>query len=239
MATAAQLNGVVRIAAVAPGLTTVTLTATDADGLSAQLVFSVQVKGPPQVVGEITDVWLPPGASQEIDPAAFFVDPDGDPISYEAQSAYPSVATAAQLNGVVHIAATAPGLTTITLTATDTDGLSASLDFSVAVSTPLADQELLLSGDVLAIPLSSLLGDADYVGELVASSSDAALVTASVADGTLTLAAIGEDEGVVTISLSTMGSNGWRKTLRFQVEVNAMHSFLKGWRRHCRIGLCR
>ena len=232
VATVTQLDGLVRVSAVAPGRTTITLTATDTDGLSAELVFSVQVKGPPEVAGEITDIVLPPGASQDIDPTAVFVDPDGDSLAYEAQSAQPSVATATQLDGLVRVSAVAPGRTAITLTATDADGLSASLRFPVAVSAPLRNQELLANGDVLAIPLSSLFAAPGHVAEPVASSSDPALVTASVVDGILTLASVGTDGGVVTVSVAATGGDGWRKTLRFQVEVIAMSSFLKGWRIH-------
>ena len=231
VATTTQVNGLVRVSAAAPGLTTITLTATDTDGLTAELVFSVQVKGPPVITGAITDVLLPRGASQDIDPSAVFVDPDGDPIHYEVQSANPSVATATLLDGVIRITAAATGLATVVLTATDTDDLSASLGFSVAVSAALAHQELLSNGDVLAIPLSTLFVDASYA-EPVASSSDSALVTVRVADDILTLASVGVDEGVVTISMAATGGDGWRKTLRFKVEVIAMRSFVKGWRAH-------
>ena len=68
VATAAMRGAVVSVAAIAPGATAITLRATDPKGLSARLVFSVQVKGPPQVTGEIADVSLLPGASREIDP---------------------------------------------------------------------------------------------------------------------------------------------------------------------------
>ncbi len=232
VATAAHQDGVVRIAAEAPGLTTVTLTATDSDGLSASLVFAVNVKGPPRVVGEIAALPLPAGALADIDAAASFRDPNGDELAYQAASSNASAAAATMDGGVARVVAKAPGTATVTITAADGDGLSASLSFPVAVAAALPNQELLVGDDVLAMPLSSLFTGAGGFDEPAASSSDAALVAADVADGVLTLAAVGEDEGATVVSVAATGGAGWRRTLRLQVEVTTAGGFFRDWRLH-------
>ena len=232
VATAAYQDGVVRIVAEAPGLTTVTLTATDSDGLSASLVFAVNVKGPPRVVGEIAALSLPAGALADIDAAARFRDPNGDELVYQAASSNASVAAATMDGGVARVVAKVPGTATVTITAADGDGLSASLSFSVAVAAALPNQELLVGGDVLAMPLSSLFADAGGFDEPAASSSDTALVAADVADGVLTLAAVGENEGATVVSVAATGGDGWRRTLRLQVEVTTAGGFFRDWRLH-------
>ena len=231
VATAAYQDGVVRIVAETPGLTTVTLTATDSDGLSASLVFVVNVKGPPRVVGEVAALSLPAGALADIDAAARFRDPNGDELAYQAASSNASAAAATMDGGVARVVAKAPGAATVTITAADGDGLSASLSFSVAVAAALPSQELLVGDDVLAIPLSSLFTDAGGFDEPAASSSDAALVTADVADGVLTLTS-GEDEGTAVASVAATGGDGWRRTLRLQVEVTTAGGFFRDWRLH-------
>ena len=232
VATAAYLDGMVRISAEAPGLTTVTITATDVDGLSASLAIAVSVKGPPRVLGEIAALSLPAGASAEIDAAAKFRDPNEDPLTYQAVSSNAAAAVATLEGGVVKVVAKARGRATVTITAVDVDGLSASLNFPVAVAVPLRNHELLAGGDVLTLPLSSLFADAAGLMAPAASSSDAALVAAEIADGILTLTSLGEDEGAAAVSVAATGGDGWRRTLRLQVEVAAPGGFFTDWRLH-------
>ena len=133
------------------------------------------------------------------------------------------------------IVAKAPGTATLTIRAADgdgRDGSSASLSFPVRVAAALPNQELRAGGDVLTMPLSSLFADAGGLVEPAASSSDIALVRAGIADSILTLASVGQDEGVAIISVAATCRSGWRKTLRFQAELTAMRTFLRGWRLH-------
>ena len=230
---AATVQGeAVRIAAKRPGLASITLAATDPGGLSAQLVFSVRVEGPPMAVGEIAALSLPAGALAVIDAAARFADPNEDELAYRGASSNAAVAALALDGGLASVVTKAPGTATLTIRAADGDGSSALLSFLVRVAAALPNQELRAGGDVLTIPLSSLFADAGGIVEPAASSSDPALVTASIGDGALTLTSVGRDEGVAIISVAATCRSGWRKTLRFQAELTAMRSFFRGWRLH-------
>ena len=222
--------GVVRVSGRKAGRTTINVTATDSDGLSASTAFAVKVMGAPRVVGEIVPLSLPAGALAEIDAAARFLDPnEGDEVTYEAASSRPAVATAAVADGVATVATLARGWTRVTITAMDEDGLSAMFSFRVAVAAPLRRQQLVPDGDVLTMPLSRLFAPGQ--ARAPAASSSAALVAASIADGVLTLASVGEDEGAATVSVAATGPDGWRRTMRLQVDVIAPVRFFRGWRR--------
>ena len=231
IASATYVGGVVRVSARKPGRTTVSVTATDADGLGASTVFAVKVMGAPRVVGEIAPLSLPAGASAEIDAAARFRDPnEGDEVAYQAASSMPDVAAAAVADGVATVSAQARGWTRVTITATDEDGLSAMLGFRVTVAAAPRRQQLVPDGDVLTMPLSRLFAPGQAEAP-AASSSNPALVAASIADGVLTLASVGEDEGAAVVSVAATGPDGWRRTLRLQVDVIAPARFFRGWRR--------
>ena len=62
-----------------------------------------------------------------------FVDPDGDELTYSAESSDPSVATVSVTGSVLTVRAEALGTATGTVTATDPGGLSASVTFDVTV----------------------------------------------------------------------------------------------------------
>ena len=69
--------------------------------------------------------------TQDVSP--FFSDPDDDPLTYSATSSNTSVATVSVTGSVVSGAAVGVGSTTLTVTATDPGGLSASITFDVTV----------------------------------------------------------------------------------------------------------
>ena len=88
-------------------------------------------------------------------------DPDGDPLTQDTRSAHPGVATAAAAEDLVTLAALARGAATITVTATDPDGLEASRRFEVTVPNrgprtiaPLPELEL-APGDEATVDVSS------------------------------------------------------------------------------------
>ena len=131
-----------RVAAVAPGTATVTVTATDPSGASIAQEFEVTVEPapnlPPYVRGQIEAPTLQAGV---MDSAAvsyqlneYFGDPNGDLLIFEASSSDETVATSAvDAEDVLTVAAVGPGQATITVTATDPSGASATQEFEVTV----------------------------------------------------------------------------------------------------------
>ena len=154
VATPAVSTSVLTVTAVAKGTTKVTVTATDPGGLTAALVFQVVVPNrPPVTVGTLPDRTLDHGEMVDVDVSAYFSDPDGDSLSYDAVSSDPSTAAVTVHGDVVEISGVARGEAMVTVVATDLGGLHARSSFLVDVIGREAGQfhiEL-----VFATPMSS------------------------------------------------------------------------------------
>ena len=81
----------------------------------------------------IADQSVEEGAQVTVDISGAFSDPDGDALRYGATSDTPSVATASVSGSDLKVIGEAPGSATITVTATDPGGLSATQTFEVTV----------------------------------------------------------------------------------------------------------
>ena len=89
----------------------------------------------PVPVGSLASVRLAAGgAAAEVDVAAAFRDPDDDALTYRATSSAPSVAAVSVFGTTVSVTPVAGGTSTVTVTATDPGGLSASQVFTVRVT---------------------------------------------------------------------------------------------------------
>ena len=95
-------------------------------------VFGCGEPQPPVAVGSIPDLTVDPGSSDSVDVAGYFSDPDGDSLSYMATSDF-GLATASVSEGTVTVSGVSHGIDTVTVTATDPDGLSATQAFMVTV----------------------------------------------------------------------------------------------------------
>ena len=122
------------VTGMAAGSTTVTVVAWDPGGLSAQQNFAVTVSNrAPRTVGRIEGRAVFVGHSSTVDAAAYFTDPDGEPLVYEATSSDPTKASVSVAENIVTITGEAVGSVTITVSATDPGGLSAEQSFRVDV----------------------------------------------------------------------------------------------------------
>ena len=104
---------------------------------------------PPVATGTLTDRVMRVGGNTVTDVAGVFRDPDGDPLTYEATTSAPAVASVAVSGSTVMVRAVATGTATVTVTATDIGGSNktAALGFRVTVErvplTPFTDDPIL------------------------------------------------------------------------------------------------
>ena len=137
VATAAVTGSSLMIAAVAGGKATVTVIATDPGGLIAAQSTGVTVRSEnrtPTAVGSIPAQNLNAGTSVTVDVSAYFDDPDGDALDYEATSNNTGVVQVDVSGSGVTITAIAEGSAGVAVTATDPGGLSAEQGIDVVVA---------------------------------------------------------------------------------------------------------
>ena len=145
---------------VTSGAQTVTITATDSDSNNmatdrATLTFTITVNAaaddsddpvddtplppndPPEATGTIDALSLETGQSVAFAGWDYFNDPDGYTLNFSGSSSNPAVATVEASDwDTLTVSGVAEGLAEVTLSATDSGGLSASLSFMVTVGNP-------------------------------------------------------------------------------------------------------
>ena len=199
------------ITGVAAGTATLTFTASDPDGLSADQEAMVTVNTPPMPVGTIDTVTVSEGGSTTLVISGYFSDADGDALSYEATSSDDDIATVSLADSTATINGHDPGSATITITATDPRGASAMQQATVSVKTPPMPDSIppthdMVVGNHVELDFATFFTDEDG-DELTytAVTSDAAVATASV-DGSVvtTTAADAIDDAVGTVITLTV-----------------------------------
>jgi len=97
---------------------------------------------PPTAHNDIADVSLLQGEMRQWPLASHFTDPDGDPLNYTAESsdARSVLASISDDNSLLVVEAREPPGAQITITATDTTGASAFIEFQVKVSRQIIDE---------------------------------------------------------------------------------------------------
>ena len=124
--------------ALAPGASTITITATDPGGLSATEMFRVIVPNRmPVLVKPLRQLDKKVGQKVRVDLPGHFTDPDLEVLTYEAWVTDASVAAVRRTGGTVIVEALAPGSTVLVARAADPAGLAAvdSADVSVVSAT--------------------------------------------------------------------------------------------------------
>ena len=215
------------IAAVAVGTVEVTVTATDPGGLSAQQAFQVTVANrAPQPVDTIPPVELAAGDSATVDLATYFSDPDGDSLSYVAETSDPAVVGVSVSGRALKVRAVSAGSADVTVTATDPGGLSAQQAFQVTAANrapqlvdtiPLVE---LAAGDSATVDLATYFSDPDGDSlSYVAETSDPAVVGVSVSGRALKVRAVSAGSADVTVTATDPG--GLSAQQAFQVTVSS------------------
>ncbi len=88
---------------------------------------------PPVAVGSMPELTVEVGSTESVDLAAYFRDPDGDVLMYVATTSDSGVATASVSESAVTVNGVSEGIDTVTVTATDPSGLTATQAFTVTV----------------------------------------------------------------------------------------------------------
>ena len=227
----AVAGSTVTVTGVAAGTATITVTATDPGGLSASLSVDVTVEqgnqAPVTTVGAIPPQSGTVGDILPVDVALFFADPDGDLLTFTAETSDAAVVTVSVEGSVVSAALMGAGMATVTVTATDPGGLSASL--SVGVTVEQGNQAPVTTvgaippqsgtvGDMLPVDVALFFADPD--GDLLtftAETSDAAVVTVSVEGSVVSAALMGA--GMATVTVTATDPGGLSASLSVDVTV--------------------
>ena len=114
-----------------------TYTIADPGGLTATATVTMTVlpvNDPPEAVGVIPDQALEEGgAPVTVDLTPYFTDVDGDVLTYEAVSSDETAVTTAVSGATLTLTAVVTGAATVTVTAADVEGLTATQTFGVRV----------------------------------------------------------------------------------------------------------
>ncbi len=168
----------------------------------------------PTATGSIEAQTIPAGESVTVDVAGNFTDPDGNTLSFSAASSDDAVATASVSGSSVTIEGVAAGSATVTVTASDPGGLSATQSISVTVEAVnqapvgegIIDDQGLVVGDEVTVDVSANFSDPDG-DELTytATSSDTTVATVATEGAMVTITAVGAGEATVTVTATDPG----------------------------------
>ena len=208
---------------------TVTVTATDGGG-SVTDEFIIGVNRPPMAVGTVTALTLTverPATIRDI--ASNFSDPDNDSLTYSEITSDSTVATASVSGSVVTVIPVAVGSATITVTAQDPGGLSATQTIAVAV---VANQAPTVVGTVAAVTLTagrpaatrdvaSNFSDSDNDSlTYTASTSASAVATVSVSGSVVTVTPVAVGSATIMVTAQDLGGLSTTQTIAVTVAAN-------------------
>ncbi len=223
--TASVEGSLVSLTAITRGTSTVTVTARDPDGLSAQQDIAVTVPNrAPTALDTIPSRTLLAGNTLEFDLARYFTDPDGDALTFTAASANAGVASVESVGSTLTITGRAPGSTRVTVTVADPAGISIQQFFAVTVPNrePVVigaiPGQSVVSGQAANIDASPFFNDPDgQTLSYAAASSNRGVATAAVAGATVTLTGVAV--GTATITVTATDPSGLTARQRFSVTV--------------------
>lgn len=166
----------------------------------------------PAATAAIPALTVAVGETATVDLSAHFNDPDGDALSYGAETSDAEVALAAVTGNTASVSGVAKGMATVTVTAFDPDGLSVQQSFPVTVPNrpPVADSIPaleLVEGETAVLVLSAYFSDpdGDALGYAAESSDDGVVTVAASAD---TVTVTGTAEGTATVTVTATDDEG-------------------------------
>ncbi len=185
---------------------------------------------PPQAVGAIVPVTLIAGSSAtSVDLSGNFFDPDGDVLTYSAQSSDTGVVTVSVINATITITPVAAGVTTVIVMVQDTGGLTITQNITVTVNpapnrAPVVVETInpltLTAGDSpTTIDMTDKFSDPD--GDPLSYSvvsTDTRVATASISNSTLAITPVAA--GTTTVMIMVQDTEGLTITRNVTVTVN-------------------
>ncbi|WP_419936054.1 Ig-like domain-containing protein [Candidatus Palauibacter sp.] len=225
VATAGVSGSTVSLTGIAAGSATLTVMATDPDGLRATQSLGVTVPNrAPEPTDVFPDLELAVGEQATVDVANYFTDPDGDPLTFAAESSDPAVATANLSGTSVTVEAVTASSATITVTAADTAGLEVSQSFDVTVPnrTPEITDTIpaleLAVGNDTTVDVSGYFSDPDEDPlTFEAESSQADVAGTETSGSIITVTAVAA--GTTTITVTATDPGGLAVAQSFEVTV--------------------
>ncbi len=213
----------------------VTVRATDMGGLTTEAdvtVMVMDVNEGPEAVGSISRKMLEAfGASAEENLEQYFRDPEGDALTYTAESSAPGVAAATIAAGRLSIQPRATGAATVTVTATDPGGLSASQRVQVDVEASRSERARAVQLAMAAFGRSVGAETVDAVGSRLGMESSGAMGQPHVQLGGRTVECLpganGGGCGLAALARSASGLLG----LRLSVPTNQQDAWAQPGRR--------
>ena len=194
----------------------------DADGLADEagvVVTVLDVNEGPEAVGGIAPKVLEAyGAAAEEEMGPYFRDPDGDALSYAAESSVPGVVLAAVTeSGRLSIAPQAIGVATVTVRATDPGGLEAMQQVQVTVEASRSERARALKLALAAFGRSLGAETVDAIGGRLGVESSSALGRSHVRLGGRSVGCGefggGEKCGLATLARGASGLLGARLSI--------------------------
>ena len=226
VATTSVTGSMVTVVGVTKGSASVGVTATDPNGLTASQSFDVTVPNqPPVSVDSIPELDLDSGDSVTVEVAGLFEDPDGDSLSFTAETSDVRVATVVVTGSVATIRALGEGTVTVSVIATDTDGASVSLGATVTVTNlppalvgtipPQRVKEL----QSVTVGLLGYFQDPEGgVLTFSATVTDSSLATAVASDSTMVVTGVAAGAATITVTATDPGGLSVQQVVGLVVE---------------------
>ena len=178
-------------------------------GTVTQTIAVTVANRAPTTVGTIDAITFnADGGATTVDVSSKFNDPDGHTLTYTARSSDTSKATVSVSGAIVTITPVAKGKPTVTVTANDGNGGTATQDIAVTVPnrTPTAvgtiDAITVNVGDSSNVNVSGKFSDPDSTLSYTAVSSDTTKATVSVSGSTVTITGAAKGTATVTVTAS-------------------------------------
>ena len=222
VATTPRVGSQITIVPHGVGRVTITVTAANSEGPSATQTFNVTVTAeptqarPPEPVGTIPDQTLIEGESfKTVDVSAYFSDPEGDRLIYTASTDTSSVVKLQVENSLLTITSKIAGTATVTVRATDPDGLYATQPFTVTIPetvprnrapqvlVQIPAHALTVGNPATLLPVSSYFNDPDGDAlTYIASTSNASAVTVNMLGSLVRITPFAPGTATITVTAS-------------------------------------